>query len=63
MFWALLAVVVGLVAFAAAYDAVARRRGTYRPPEEWDAARARRRSQWKHRGLFRPAEPEDPDRK
>jgi hypothetical protein len=62
MFWALLAAVVGLVVFAAVHDALARRRGTYRPPEEWDAARARRRSQWKHRGVFRPAGPKDGDR-
>ena len=43
MGWTLLAVVGGLLAFAAAYDAVTKRRGTYRPPESWHAARERRK--------------------
>ena len=43
MGWFLLAMVGGLLVFAAAYDTVARRRGAYRPPEAWHAARERRK--------------------
>jgi len=43
-------IVVGLVAFAALYDLVARRRGRYRPARHWEAARRRRRAQrWRPR--------------
>ena len=56
MGWFLLAVVVGMVVFAAVYDAVAKRRGSYRPPEAWDAARERR----KVRGRPFRAGPKDP---
>jgi hypothetical protein len=43
MGWFLLATVLGMLAFAAVYDAVTRRRGSYRPPEAWLAARERRK--------------------
>jgi hypothetical protein len=57
MGWFLLAVVVGLVVFAAVYDAIAKRRGAYRPPEQWHAARERR----KVRGRPFRAGPKDRD--
>jgi hypothetical protein len=43
MGWFLLAMVVGMLVVAAAYDAWAKRRGAYRPPESWHAARERRK--------------------
>ncbi|HVF32813.1 MAG TPA: hypothetical protein VM933_07240 [Acidimicrobiales bacterium] len=59
MGWLLLALVVGVVVFAAVHDAWSRRRGSYRPPEAWEAARDRRRSKGRPFRL-RGAEPKEP---
>jgi hypothetical protein len=59
MGWLLLGAIVGLLAFAAAYDAVARRRGTYRPPAAWQGAHERRKERGPLRRL-RGAGPHQP---
>jgi hypothetical protein len=61
--WLLVVLVGGMVLFAAFHDVVAKRRGTYRPPEEWEAIRSQRRGEWKHRGPFhRAGGPKPPER-